>query len=66
MFDTPQLDQRFVIIKNAGLDDATILDEKYTQLVSATPNPDEQSQFLILRSHVQRRIQELTNRYLIS
>lgn len=59
MYDIPQLKQRLIIIKSAGLDDAQILDENYTQLISNTPNPDEQTQFSVLRSLVQRRIKEL-------
>ena len=59
MYDIPQLKQRLIIIKSAGLDDATILDENYTHLISETPNPEEQSQFSVLRSLVQRRIKEL-------
>lgn len=60
MFDVPQLKQRLIIIKSIGLDDATILDENYTQLISNTPNPEEQTQFSILRSLVKRRIKELS------
>jgi hypothetical protein len=62
MYDIPQLKQRLIVIKNAGLDDATILDENYTQLMGTTPNPDEQTQFSVLRSLVKRRIKELTEK----
>lgn len=61
MYDTVELKQRFIIIKNSSLDDATILDQNYMQLIRETSNPEEQQQFLILRSNVQRRIEELRN-----
>ena len=60
MYDNIELKQRLVIIKNSNLDDATILDENYMQLIRETPNPDEQQQFLILHTNVQRRIKQLT------
>lgn len=60
MYDNVELKQRLIIIKHSSLDDATILDENYMQLIRDTPNPDEQQQFLILHSNVQRRIKQLT------
>jgi hypothetical protein len=60
MYDDIDLEQRLIIIRNSGLDDATILDENYKQLIVNTPDPIVQSQFVILRSTVQRRIEELT------
>ena len=60
MYDTIELKQRFIIIKHSSLDDATILDQNYMQLIKDTPNPEEQQQLLILRSNVRRRIEELT------
>lgn len=60
MYDDIDLEQRLIIIRNSGLDDATILDENYKQLIVNTPDPIVQSQFVILRSTVQRRIKELT------
>jgi len=60
MYDNAELKQRLVIIKHSNLDDATILDENYMQLIRETPNPEEQQQFLILHSNVQRRIKQLT------
>jgi len=60
MYDTVELKQRFIIIKHSSLDDATILDQNYMQLIKDTPNPEEQQQLLILRSNVRRRIEELT------
>ena len=60
MYDDIDLEQRLIIIRNSGLDDATILDENYKQLIVNTPDPIVQSQFVILRSTVQRRMKELT------
>ena len=60
MYDTIELKQRFIIIKHSSLDDATILDQNYMQLIKDTCNPEEQQQLLILRSNVRRRIEELT------
>jgi len=60
MYDTVELKQRFIIIKHSSLDDATILDQNYMQLIKDTYNPEEQQQLLILRSNVRRRIEELT------
>jgi len=59
MYDNLQLKERFVIIKNANLDDAQILDENYKQLIKETPNPDVQEQLKLLRTNVQRRIYQL-------
>jgi len=59
MYGVQELKQRLVIIKNSNLDDATILDENYLQLIKETPNPDEQEQFVVLRSIVKRRIKHL-------
>jgi hypothetical protein len=59
MYGVQELEQRLIIIKTSGLDDATILDENYLQLIKETPDPDEQKQFSVLRSLVQRRIQHL-------
>jgi len=59
MYDTAELKQRLVIIKNSDLLDATILDENYMHLVRETPNPEEQQQFLILHTLAQRRIKQL-------
>ena len=59
MYGVQELKQRLIIIRTSGLDDATILDENYTHLIKETPDPDEQKQFLVLRSIVQRRIKHL-------
>lgn len=59
MYGVQELKQRLVIIKHSNLDDATILDENYLQLIKETPNPDEQEQFVVLRSIVKRRIKHL-------
>lgn len=59
MYGVQELDQRLIIIKNSGIDDATILDQNYLQLIKETPNPDEQQQFVVLRTLVQRRIKHL-------
>jgi hypothetical protein len=59
MYDVQELKQRLIIIKHSDLDDATILDENYLQLIKETPNSDEKEQFLVLRSIVRHRIQQL-------
>lgn len=59
MYTQQDLDQRFVIIKNAGLEDATILDENYKQMICAVPNNDEKDQIKKLIVTVQARIKEL-------
>lgn len=59
MYGVQELKQRLIIIKNSDLDDATILDENYLQLIKETPNPEEKDQFLVLRSVVRRRINQL-------
>lgn len=59
MYGIQELKQRLIIIRNSDLDDATILDENYTHLIKETPNPDEQEQFIILKSIVNRRIKHL-------
>jgi hypothetical protein len=61
MYDKVELKQRLIIIKNSNLDDATILDENYMHLIRETANPEEQQQFLILRSRVKERIKKLTD-----
>lgn len=63
MYDTVELKQRFIIIKHSSLDDATILDQNYMQLIKDTYNPEEQQQLLILRSNARRRIDELTGEH---
>jgi len=60
MYDVQELKQRLIIIRYSDLDDATILDENYLQLIKETPNPDEKEQFVVLRSIVRRRIKHLT------
>jgi hypothetical protein len=59
MYGVQELKQRLIIIKHSDLDDATILDENYLQLIKETPNPDEKEQFIVLRSIVRRRIKHL-------
>lgn len=63
MYGNTELKQRLIIIKNSSLDDAIILDENYMHLIRETPNHEEQKQFLILHSNVQRRIKQLINVY---
>ena len=60
MYDDTELKQRLIIIKHSELDDATILDENYKQLIKITPNPQEKEQFEELLITVQKRIEELT------
>jgi hypothetical protein len=59
MFDIPAIKQRLIIIKHLSLDDAVILDENYKQLMKDTPNPDERDQLIVLRTRIQRRINDL-------
>ncbi len=59
MYDIPELKDRLIIIKTSNLDDATILDENYKQLIKEESNPDEREQFIVLRSIVRRRIDKL-------
>lgn len=60
MYDQLDLDQRFVIIRSAGLDDAEILDENYTILIKNSSNFEEEQQLRQLRSTVKARIKELS------
>lgn len=60
MYDVQELRQRLIIIKSSNMDDATILDENYLQLIKDTPNHEEKEQFSTLRSIVQHRIKQLT------
>ena len=60
MYDTTELQQRFIIIKHSSLDDAKILDRNYMQLIRDTTDPEEQEQLLILHTNVRRRIERLT------
>lgn len=62
MYTNSDLNERFVIIKNATLKDATILDENYRHLISQTYNDDERQQYQILRTQVRHRIAELQER----
>lgn len=59
MYTVSDLDERFVIIKQATLKDATILDENYRHLISQTYNDDERQQYQVLRTQVRHRIAEL-------
>lgn len=59
MYDDVELKERFKIIGTSDIDDVTILDENYRKLIKDTPNPDEQRQFIILHTNVQRRIRKL-------
>jgi len=59
MYGVQELQQRLIIIKNSEMDDATILDENYRQLIKDSVNPDEKEQFVALRSIVQHRIKQL-------
>lgn len=61
MYDVTEFNQRLIIIRHSDLDDATILDQNYLQLIKESPNPDEKGQFKILRSNVRRRIRHLTD-----
>lgn len=61
MYDVQELKQRLIIIKQSGLDDATILGENYLQLIKETPNSDEREQFKALQSVVSHRIKQLTD-----
>lgn len=59
MYDVQELKQRLIIIKQSTLDDVTILNENYKQLIRNSSEDAERAQFLILRDIVQHRIKEL-------
>jgi hypothetical protein len=62
MFDQIELAQRLIIIKHAGLDDVTILDENYRHLMRDSEVPEEKQQLKILQDTVKNRIVELTGK----
>jgi len=51
---------KLLIIKNADLVDARILDTNYARLIIAAVSHDEKEKFLILRKNTQDRIKELS------
>lgn len=51
---------KLLIIKNADLADARILDINYAQLIITSVSHDEKEKFLILRKNTQDRIKELS------
>lgn len=59
MYGVQELKQRLIIIKHSSLDDVTILNENYLQLIKETINPEEKEQFTALRAIVSRRIEQL-------
>jgi hypothetical protein len=59
MYNVSELKDRLIIIKSSELDDATILDENYRQLIKNTAYTAEQEQYKMLHSLVQRRIEML-------
>ena len=58
---TIDIDDKIVIIRNANISDATILNSNYKKLIQDTTDPDEQKEFYFLRENVQLRIKELTD-----
>ena len=59
MYNETELAERLVIIKNAGLEDAMILDENYMQLIKGTYNTDERDQLRILQTNAKTRVRDL-------
>lgn len=51
---------KLLIIKNADLADARILDTNYARLIITSVSHDEKEKFLILRKNAQDRIKELS------
>lgn len=60
MYNKLDLQQRLIIIKSAGLEDATILDKNYRSLIRQAASIDEQEQLNILHINTQKRIEELS------
>ena len=56
MYDVKELEQRLIIIKTSDLDDVTILDENYRELMKKASSLEEKEQFSTLRDLVLRRI----------
>ena len=61
-FTEIDLNERHIIIKNASLKDAKILDENYSVMIAQTYNYEERSQFVGLRKTVLVRIDQLTQK----
>ena len=59
MFTETDLNDRLIIIQNASLTDASILSEKYKEMIANTGNYEERHQFLLLRENVLTRINQL-------
>lgn len=50
---------RITIIKNANLNDASILDENYRFLIKEADSYEERQKYVILQTSVRNRINEL-------
>lgn len=62
MYTETDLNERLVIIKNASLSDAEILDENYRIMIGQSYNYEERIQFVTLRNIVLVRIDQLTQK----
>lgn len=59
MSENLNLDDKLIIIKTAGMEDAEILDDNYKHMFRDATNPDERLEIVILRSKVLDRMKEL-------
>jgi hypothetical protein len=59
MYNEVELNQRMIIIKHSELEDATILEQNYRNMMRGTDDPIEQTQYITLRTNLQERIKQL-------
>lgn len=62
MFTEADLNDRLIIIQNASLTDASILIERYKEMIAETYNDEERHQFLLLKENALTRINQLTQK----
>lgn len=60
MSENLNLDDKLIIIRNAGMEDVEILDDNYRHMLRDVTDPDERLKIVILRSKVLDRIKELS------
>jgi hypothetical protein len=60
MSENLNLDDKLIIIKNAGMEDVEILDYNYKHMLQDTTDPEEKLEIVILRSNVLDRMKELS------
>jgi hypothetical protein len=54
-----ELEERLIIIKSSDLEDVTILDENYINLLADSDNEEDQLQLTILHINAAQRIKDL-------